>query len=363
MIGSSPSSVCVPIHPPRHPSPNVEQEQLDLRMHIIRQQERLDEVSAELSVCKAENEALKAENEVLINKAAKVNSAAHDQATAKRGGWFSKAGEHGGSMQMLIDANSKLMTDNARLQVMVDAVRRAFQSHINDSQQPSDKDKQFSEKLLRLSMSERTACSSPDIIQEELLLDSSSRHSLNSIPEKEFEYSTSENDFGTSGDDWIIEGEDIETNNSDSTWEQAAQERKAFREIRAARTNSLLRGLIEEDEESALNNSEEISTKTLVDPPERTKKRQFASGSPPRCSSTNCLLVEFGENRIQRERSQSLNEGIAANRHSENLLVDFGERRRSGGIGRAWSSLNTSIKGYSIGNFLEVLDSSKHKTY
>ena len=88
-------------------------------------------------------------------------------------------------MQMLIDINSKLMMDNARLQVMVDALRKSFQSYIKDSRRGSDKDKQTIHTLRRISVSECTAQTSlassftvDNKNQEDTPLDSSSRYSI-----------------------------------------------------------------------------------------------------------------------------------------------------------------------------------------
>ena len=69
---------------------------------------------------------------------------------------------------------------------------------------------------------------------------SSSQHSIqniiltnscNSIPEQELK-------FGTSGDDWIMEGEDIEANDNDVTSKRSVLERRASRK-RAARMNPM----------------------------------------------------------------------------------------------------------------------------
>lgn len=53
-----------------------------------------------------------------------------------------------GSMQMLIDANGKLMQDNKRLEESVDGLRRSFQSYIALASQ-SDSDKETIDRLQR----------------------------------------------------------------------------------------------------------------------------------------------------------------------------------------------------------------------
>ena len=54
-----------------------------------------------------------------------------------------------GSMQMLIDANGKLMQDNKRLEVSVDGLRRSFQSYIKLASQSERSDKEAIDRLQR----------------------------------------------------------------------------------------------------------------------------------------------------------------------------------------------------------------------
>ena len=54
-----------------------------------------------------------------------------------------------GSMQMLIDANGKLMQDNKRLEVSVDGLRRSFQSYIALASQSERSDKEAIDRLQR----------------------------------------------------------------------------------------------------------------------------------------------------------------------------------------------------------------------
>merc|ERR1712008_119331 len=54
-----------------------------------------------------------------------------------------------GSMQMLLDKNEKLVTENARLQVVFDFMQKSFQSHIKLSQNISRADKRTIKALRR----------------------------------------------------------------------------------------------------------------------------------------------------------------------------------------------------------------------
>eukprot|EP00579_Thalassiosira_antarctica_P031480 CAMPEP_0202032978 /NCGR_PEP_ID=MMETSP0905-20130828/65809_1 /ASSEMBLY_ACC=CAM_ASM_000554 /TAXON_ID=420261 /ORGANISM="Thalassiosira antarctica, Strain CCMP982" /LENGTH=388 /DNA_ID=CAMNT_0048596861 /DNA_START=68 /DNA_END=1234 /DNA_ORIENTATION=- len=326
-----------------HHSRAENQEQLDLKLQIVRQQEKLDKLSSNLSQCEVENEALKAENAVrqqekldklssnlsqceVENEALKAENAilvdelaltTQEQSTTRRG-WFSKgANGNGGSMQLLVDTNAKLMMDNARLQFVIDATRKSFQSYIKDSGIRRDKGKQTigtlqqEDKLQQwlsvsknftLSSSEHTAKTSlessfTEIKPEDLPIDSSHhssqdsmiRNSLHSIPEQEFK-------FETSDDDCIIELEEIE-----------------------ATANGLI------SERAARRNSMPIMSKET--------KRTFSNGAAR--SKSLSLLVEFGEIRKPRrtDRRHSLTVGIAC-RKSDNLLVNFDESRRARGMDR-----------------------------
>ena len=200
-------------------------------------------------------------------------------------------------MQLLIDTNSKLMMDNACLQVAVGVMRKSFQSYINDIRRGSDKDEPTVRTLLKFSLSERRAetlleSSYIDTNQEELPdLCLCSRHffqdsililrnSPHSIPEKQ---------NGNSGDDWTIEGEDTEeANNNGSIIDRAVCER-------AAHVNS----------------------------------------GAAHCKSAD-LLVGFGETESRRHRRI---DGRLCHSQSETLVVDYGETRRALIMHRLWSSL------------------------
>ena len=75
-------------------------------------------LSSKLCQREAENEALNAEKSVLLDKLA---IPIRERPAAASRGWFSKgANGSGGSMQLLVDTNAKLMIDNHRIQILND---------------------------------------------------------------------------------------------------------------------------------------------------------------------------------------------------------------------------------------------------
>jgi hypothetical protein len=100
---------------------------ITLKLQIAGQQEMLDILSLKLSQCQVEINALKAKNAVLIDKRAQAG------APPVRSKGRLSTSECRGSMQMLISANAKFMTDNSRLQVKGDVLRASFHSYIKDS--------------------------------------------------------------------------------------------------------------------------------------------------------------------------------------------------------------------------------------
>ena len=104
-----------------------QQEIINFKLQIARQQEMLDILSLKYSQCQVEIDALKTENALLIDERA---LAAVPPVRPK--GWFPPS-KCRGSMQMLISANAKCMTDNFRLQVEGDVLRASFHSYVKDS--------------------------------------------------------------------------------------------------------------------------------------------------------------------------------------------------------------------------------------
>jgi hypothetical protein len=71
----------------------------------------------------------KAENAVLVHRRA----LAMRERPAERRSWLPKASNNGGSMQLLVNTNAKLMMENARLQLVVDVLNEGFKTHIKAS--------------------------------------------------------------------------------------------------------------------------------------------------------------------------------------------------------------------------------------
>ena len=118
------------------------QELIELKLQLAQQKEKVDKISSQLKACQAENDVLKIENKSLLDQLApnrKEEQILLRPSSSSR--WFSTrrvrdttttpgSATGGGSMQMLLDANSKLMVDNARLQSENVNVRNCFQSYI-----------------------------------------------------------------------------------------------------------------------------------------------------------------------------------------------------------------------------------------
>ena len=93
----------------RHPPKTEEQELIESKMQIARQQEKIDILSSKLSQCEVENEALKIERRVFVDELAL--GCKHQLSTQKR----RHSTESNGSMHFLIDSNAKLVMENELL--------------------------------------------------------------------------------------------------------------------------------------------------------------------------------------------------------------------------------------------------------
>jgi len=366
-------------HYHKHPSRRIEKRELrELK-------EKLDILSSRLIQYEAENEVLQAEKAVLVNEAAlstissynneqQQRQSSSSQPTTRRS-WFStKAGvgdmnnsnNNGGSMQLLVDTNARLMLDNARLEVMVDAIRKSFESHVKDSRRNSAEEKATIKSLLRLSMSERARetyplensfvtdskapaveedCPPPtpnnninnnnndaskvdeeaSIHREEIIL----RKSLDSIPEKNKLL------FGTLGDDWNIEGEDKD-NDDDA---MAREERNASCERDFGRDSTLMQSVLVKDDDE----NNETSTSAVVPVPVADQQQQQHDSIMPASSSkdtTNPAIIE--ESALISKESTT----TTTRRKSLDLLVEFGERERcrSAVIGERRRRTNSSME-------------------
>mmetsp|Transcript_5310 Transcript_5310/g.9742 ORF Transcript_5310/g.9742 Transcript_5310/m.9742 type:complete len:411 (-) Transcript_5310:116-1348(-) len=337
--------------------------QLAMKMQVARQQEKIDILLAKLSQYDVENKALKAEKAVLIDKLALFSHQDQEEPIARRGSWFSKASNsNGGSMQLLVDTNAKLMKENARKQVMVDVIQRSFQTFIKDSVKRSDKDEltikalreenknllkrlSISENNLALSTSERSGktCTESSIntpgrnpkdldldLSRHSTQDSFQRSSLASIPEQDF-------DLGTSGDEWIDGSSsdrdkvfvDEWVDNNKALIENAYRQREEAtdlfnRNYPRRKSADLLYELLEGEGREDIPGDKSATSEMLVDFGD-VKNRRFGDVENSR----------FGD--VENRRPKTLDR-----RHSHSvgtshdLLVGFNENRRS--IVRTWSS-------------------------
>eukprot|EP00579_Thalassiosira_antarctica_P007423 CAMPEP_0201886386 /NCGR_PEP_ID=MMETSP0902-20130614/21923_1 /ASSEMBLY_ACC=CAM_ASM_000551 /TAXON_ID=420261 /ORGANISM="Thalassiosira antarctica, Strain CCMP982" /LENGTH=356 /DNA_ID=CAMNT_0048415947 /DNA_START=56 /DNA_END=1127 /DNA_ORIENTATION=- len=195
-----------------------------LKLQIAKQQEKLNNLSSKLRQCQDENEALKKEKAVLVDALVDEN----------------QPGVDGGKpMQFLVNANTKLIADNARLQVVLDVMRKSFKKHIESIRKSDEKVRPAStilqrenellrQQLLEMSGTERdtilSKCTATTIPldgsyctwsnKEEVLLplDSSQRSSpsmtgVNSL----LSFTAQDIKFELSGNGWIAKAsEDIE---------------------------------------------------------------------------------------------------------------------------------------------------------
>mmetsp|Transcript_34094 Transcript_34094/g.71758 ORF Transcript_34094/g.71758 Transcript_34094/m.71758 type:complete len:513 (+) Transcript_34094:17-1555(+) len=219
-----PSSVYQPARASRSVSQlDQKHEFVNLKLQIAKQKEKLDILSAKLRQSQAEVEALKAERLSLIDQLALArdggssHDSEHSASLSMRRLNF--AAHSGGSMQMILDMNSKLMAENDRLQIFEDGIRKSFESHVRFNLRSSQADKEKIKALQRkveqlrqnrspiestkkhLDLSDHTNKTSPtslehsisekDLDDSHMNIDTSQRSkrdigsSLHSIPERE----------------------------------------------------------------------------------------------------------------------------------------------------------------------------------
>ena len=122
-----------------HASRTGEQEQLDLRVRIVGQQKRIDELASRLHRCEAECEALRINGAASEDDEYALPVSVDEYASARRG-WFSKESKElsgiKGSMKLLVNINKKLRIENKRLQDIVDGTK-------TESEHRNDKDKRI----------------------------------------------------------------------------------------------------------------------------------------------------------------------------------------------------------------------------
>ena len=131
-------------NPPPESKKKEARQVIDLKMKLAQQQERLDALTSKLNQYQAENEALTTEKMTLVDE---LVTHTRQEQPIKRRRWFSAREK--GSLQMLLDANAKLMMDNERLQTMNCVLRKSFETHIDDTRRSSILEKETIERLQR----------------------------------------------------------------------------------------------------------------------------------------------------------------------------------------------------------------------
>lgn len=141
-------------HPPRN---SQEKELLELKLQILKQQEKITSLASRLDERERENETLEQEKAVLVEELALANNNTNEAAestpqrrgrgrsrTTRRQSSLTKedngssnaaAAHNEHDMKRLIEANAKLVTENSSLKVIANVMRKSFRKS-------SDKDKQ-----------------------------------------------------------------------------------------------------------------------------------------------------------------------------------------------------------------------------
>lgn len=295
----------------RHPAKTDRQELIELKLQIARQQEKLDALSLKLSQAEVENEALVAEKTALVEELA---SRGEDQSAPTDIKIFTKGlgdEDSDSAVRELMDANARLVTENARLQVVVGVMRKSFKHYIKDS-----RDNIHELESLHIDTSQRQqgrsthvrkkssdgnrttattssgSCSAwvteslggsdrsyfSDLLQEQhLFMDASHRSALSRRTTR------SSNFYSIPEEDWTIRGVDIE----------AKDDGAATAETRSASTRSTRRATRRQTVPGLSSDAESIiSSRTNATSPHRTKADE--------------LLVDFGETRRPRNRRWSM---------------------------------------------------------
>jgi len=299
------------------------QDNLELKLQMVRQKQEIDLLSSRLRQCKVENEALHAENAVLVDKL--VFSAQEPPNPELR--WSSKGrarSDSGGSMQLLIDKNAKLMTDNNRLQVTAGVVHKSFQNFIKDSQRSKDEDRQTMQALQQeneqlkecLSVSEKLKPSSSNDQAEETSWQSSADQELctldfsccrpRNISESDFTANTTLGSSQESQEDLPVD--DFHRSNRDyihllldSTSAHLTHEQRRNRTIGAEKTD---KGLVMNKRPSVRGSRAVVAT-----------SQSLTHGKPDIKTTARRLCHSLTERMARRE--------------SDELLVTFNETRRS----------------------------------
>ena len=132
-------------HPPRN---EQQRELLDLKLQILKQQEKISTLNSRLEDCERENEALEEEKAVLVEELALANNniTKNKVANNNTSPTMIIEGDHNDNtvaaaeMKVLQEANAKLTTENSSLQVIANVMRKSFR-------QSSNKDKELIKSL------------------------------------------------------------------------------------------------------------------------------------------------------------------------------------------------------------------------
>lgn len=308
------------------------QEITNLKLQIAKQQEKLNNLSSKLCQCQDENEALKKEKAVLVDALIE-----------------NQPGTDGRKpMQFLVNANTKLIADNARLQVVLDVMRKSFKKHIDGIRKSDDKVRPVSTILQReneplrqqlLNMSERetilskgTATTTPldgsyctwtNKEEVSLPLDSSQRSSpsmtgVNSL----HSFIAQDINFDLSGNGWIAKAsEDIKDKEEKNNNRVCSRRSDPSDSVPMLSSGYEINGVVSggaNHPDSNSNMDKEVNEKV-------------AKGAAPR-------RMGVGETRRQPRNTtasrlfRNINEGTS----SRELIVDFGERRKTISTARRW---------------------------
>lgn len=292
------------------------QELLHLKLQISKHKKMLHLLSSKLTKSQVKNESLKVEKASLVDELAlardtierdvvvAVNNDDVEEQSTSLYGRFSLRGVGnnnsnnyggGGSMQMLLDRNARLMSENARLQASQDDIRKSFQSHIKFTQSISRADKE----------------AIADLKRENGVLRKSLRQQQQQQRQQKVvvPYSAARNSVQ------LFESED--TSKTDLTADDDTSDEN------------------QDDNDSALKHT--IKLCSLGDSKHNTKYKGIKIDDKD-------IKEEDGKIDIDKKDRVRVENAVAPDngrRMSEKLLVDFGVcRRRSRGAGRRWCSLS-----------------------
>ena len=314
-------------------------ELLQMKVEIVRQQEKIDDLSSKLQKCELEKEALLAERAALLDEI--VRSARGQMKVELTQEVTLGSGTEDSSMQLLIDANAKLMAENVRLQVVSGITRRSLKKQMEDTRLTTNMTSERLKSLERENKLLKKQLGLLDVSPKDykstdttLPLDSSARtQEWSNLSSRDISFSSSEKS-----------GDEIAIYDGPSFNGFPAEHGTAAEDVTRKPRPKVSKNYEIKDED-------QLSTQ-LSAAVEKFKERYL-----PRRKSEN-LLVEFGESepepkprastKVPPRRWPSITEGLMSelnntefdqgeSRKSDGLLVEFGERtfsrRQSTGTG------------------------------